>query len=183
MRIAFTGTSSTGKTTTARHLEKSGSLSRLGLQLLSPPNTRAGLKKRVSELSNTEKLTFQTQRFHDKMSVEVNASDYLVERSFVDLLAYRCLIAPYPSKEEIDRHISLAKSYSLHFFFPSGVIQYEDDGARPDEKYSLCISTKIQEIMDSNEIQYISLTNPSLEARCDIICAEILKFKNSSERR
>lgn len=179
MKIAFTGTSSTGKTTTALRLEHSGILSGLGLRLLRPPDTRRSLKKTVSALSDTEKLAFQTQRFCEKSSQEDSEDNFLVERSFVDLLAYRYLITPNPSKEEIDQHINLAKKYLLHFFFPYGVIPYEADGFRPDKEYSVLISTKIQEIMDFYEISYISLIDSSLEARCDIICTEILKFKQS----
>lgn len=182
MKIAFTGTSSTGKTTTALHLDSSGGLSRLDLQLFRPPNTRKGLKKKVNELSNDERLNFQRHRFHEKLNLEANANDFLVERSFVDLLAYRYLIAPFPDKEEIDQHIRMSKDYSLHFFFPHGVIPYEEDGTRPDEDYSLDVSTQIQEIMNANQIPYITLINPSLEARCDIIYAEILKLKNSEKK-
>lgn len=181
MKVAFTGTSSTGKTTTALRLEHLGILSKLGLHLFRPPDTRRGLKDKVSALSDTEKLAFQNQRFYEKNNLEDNEDNFLVERSFVDLLAYRYLIAPSPSKEDIDQHINLAKKYSLHFFFPYGVIPYEADGFRPDEEYSVLISTKIQEIMDFYEIPYISLVNSSLEARCDIICTEIFKFKQSME--
>lgn len=181
MKIAFTGTSSTGKTTTALRLEHSGILSGLGLRLLRPPDTRRGLRKKVSALLDTEKIDFQSQRFNDKIGLEANVDNFLVERSFVDLLAYRYLIAPSPSNAEIAQHINLAKNYSLHFFFPYGVIPYEEDGFRPDEEYSLQISTKIQEIMEFYKIPYISLKNSSLESRCDIISTEIFKFKQSLE--
>lgn len=176
MKIAFTGTSSTGKTTTALHLRKLGILSSFGLQLLTQ-DMRKELTKEIGKLTNAEKLDFQDKYFNEKFNMEEDKDNFLVERSFVDLLAHRYFIDPKPSHEEIDRHIKLAKRYSLHFFFPYGVIDYKKDGFRPNEPQAIQISEKIEEIMRINKIQYVSLTDISLENRCNIINAKISEMK------
>ncbi|EGJ51476.1 AAA family ATPase [Desulfocurvibacter africanus] len=177
MKIAFTGTSSTGKTTTANHLKANGVLKKLGLELISPPNTRAGLTQQIDELSDFDRLRYQDQRFREKLLLEEPQTNFLVERSFVDLLAYRCSFSPSPSQSEIDMHIKLSKEYTLHFFFPFGVIPYEPDGKRPSDRYSHAISRMIQEILETHNIDYVPLKTPSIEERCDIIFKEISKFK------
>lgn len=180
MKIAFTGTSSTGKTTTAHCLSKSGILTELGLQHLKFPHTRTGLDKRIDELSDVEKLDYQQKRFNDKLRFESECEDYIVERSYVDLLAYRSFISPYPTIDEINKHIEQAKKYSIHFFFPHGVIPYAEDGFRPKNEYSFTISNKIKELLKFYEIQYVTLDQINIELRCKIIENEILKIKQAS---
>lgn len=175
MKIAFTGTSSTGKTTTALYLEKLGILSKFNLHHLKLPDTRKSLKKPIDKLSSEEKLAYQEQRFYDKLSFESVNDKYIVERSYVDLLAYRSFISPYPTIAEIDKHIQQAKKYSIHFFFPHGVIPYIEDGFRPTNEYSVNVSNKIQEILECYEIQYVTLAEINIELRCNIIENEIIK--------
>ena len=174
MRIAFSGTSSTGKTTTANLLKERGLLDKLGLQLLRNKDSRSKLSKKVDELTLDEKLTFQNSCFMDKKIFESNQDNYIVERSFVDLLAYRSFISPIPTNEEINAHIILAKQYDLHFFFPYGIISYESDGFRPTDEYSKKVSEKIFEILNSNDIYYITLNSSSLDDRCKIIITRFL---------
>jgi len=184
MKVAFTGTSSTGKTTTAVRLAKSGILSKLKLHHLEFPDTRKCLDKRVDKLSDVEKLAYQQQRFDDKLRCESVCDEYIVERSYVDLLAYRSLISPYPSIDEINMHIQQARKYSIHFFFPHGVIPYEGDGFRPSNEYSVDISNRIQEILNSHEINYVTLNDIKIELRCKIVENEIFKIKQAlAEKR
>lgn len=179
MKIAFTGTSSTGKTTTVLRLVKSGILSKLKLRHLELPDTRKILGKKIDELTDEEKLAYQEQRFYDKIRFESACDEYIVERSYVDLLAYRSLISPYPTITEINKHIQQAKKYSIHFFFPHDVIPYDEDGFRPTNKYSENVSNKIQEILKCYEIQYVTLDEINIELRCNIIENEILKIKQA----
>lgn len=176
MRIAFSGTSSTGKTTTANALKEKGLLDKLGLQLLRNKDSRSKLSKKVDALSQNEKLDFQDSCFWDKKEFESDQDNFLVERSFVDLLAYRSFISPMPTDVEVDMHIILSKRYDLHFFFPYGVISYEPDGFRPTVEYSKKVSEKILEILKSYGINYIPLNLSSLDDRCKIIYNEIQKL-------
>ena len=178
MKIAFTGASSTGKTTTAQELFNSGLLAQLDIEIIRPLNTRAGLTKKIDDLSHQERIAYQQKRFDEKKILEKNRANFITERSFIDLLAYRYAIIPTPTQDEIDEHVELANEYTVHFFFPHGLFPYELDGTRPDYSYSLNISRKIEEIMHSNHIKYIPLESNSLDKRCEIIANEILNLKN-----
>lgn len=181
MKIAFTGTSSTGKTTTARQLISEGCLDCLGLHLCITSDTRKTLAKRITDLTDAERITYQSYRFEDKLLAEREDNNFIAERSFVDLLAYRNNILPSPTIKEIEQHISLAKQYSLHFYFPHGVIPYIPDGYRPDDEFALKISNDIRNILDIHNIRYVTVDTASLQSRCDIIVSNIINFARHSE--
>jgi hypothetical protein len=169
MKIAFTGTSCTGKSTTAKTMQQLGILALFGLEPLNPANTRAGINCPISSLPSEKRLQLQQCKFNEKFELENNRDNFLTERSFVDILAYRFAFHPCPGEAEISSHISLARKYCHHFYFPSGLIQYVEDGTRPNLKEAEQVSQRILKLLNVYNIQHTVVCMSSLESRCELI--------------
>src|SRR4051812_17933176 len=91
MRIAFTGTSSTGKTTLARELMRVPEFANVVGTFLTE-DARALLRelahKSMDTMSRDELRRFQEEYFQRKAKKEQGAGSFLVDRSFVDVAAY-----------------------------------------------------------------------------------------------
>ncbi len=179
MKIAFTGASSTGKTTIANILCESF-LYENGLTLLRPKDVREKIRCQVDLLNMEDRLKLQHEIFCEKKLLESSGKDnFLIERSFVDLLAYRKSVeAPLEKNEEYE-YINLARQYSIHFYFPHSVVPYQYDGKRPCEDFSKKISQDIKRILDFYKIEYIALDVLDLKERFNIIKEFILSCRNS----
>lgn len=178
MKIALTGMSSTGKSTTSEYLEKIGCLDKFNLRRLNY-TMRSRLKLRVTALSYDEQLCFQNECFAEKCKIESKALNFIADRSFIDLLAYRRQYLEESDIGDEESYISLAKGYDHHFYFPHGIIPYDDDGLRPEEDVSIAVSNKILSILIENGIDYTVIDSPSLDGRHQTIESILTRLYNT----
>lgn len=139
MRIACTGTSSTGKTTFAKRAAADDAISKhAGLYITA--DARELLRQRglrsVDEMSAAQLRDFQQAYLQRKTETEKDHANYITDRSFVDVAAYWILYTNTtdPGKDPFVLQCrSEAQRYALHLYFPPGLIEFEYDGARSSE--------------------------------------------------
>lgn len=83
-------------------------------------------------MTREQTIHFQKIYFKRKKLIEVKEENFIVDRSFVDVASYwlvrECDNNLEIANELINEAKILSKSYDLHFYFPYGLISFEDDG-------------------------------------------------------
>lgn len=175
MRIAFTGSGGTGKTTTLKELNKT----------LKYPVIHEGVRqylkdhnlKHLRELSPMDTLKMQNWLL-DQKEISEKQSDFIADRTSVDNLVY----AMYWLGREDDMQNLLmhymkrcmkhaVNSYDLIVVFPHGAIPLEDDGVRSAKPmYQWTIQMLIERLLGQLEGPAIyGLQSLTLRDRCDEI--------------
>jgi len=181
MRIAFTGTASTGKTTLIKELFKRAEFKQFELIFLTT-DARYILDslgfKQMDLMTKEQKKYFQQIYLEKKIDLESNRNNIIVDRSFVDVASYWLV-------RECDNDISLAgklvddasrltKKYDLHFYFPYGIIPFEDDGYRSrDEEQRKQIGEQIKHFLEEWGIKYVQMNTPILSERVNMVLTQL----------
>lgn len=170
MRIAFTGASSTGKTTLAKEV------------LALYPNLRAinvdarGLIAEqncanVSDMSQEQYKRFQIAYIERKLSLECAESDYITERSFVDAFVYwRHHCASISDAIDDCRILDICKRgasrYDIHIHLPFGQIPFTADGYRHNSlDYHRKIDSEIKALLQKWRLKSIECVSGDLTDR------------------
>ncbi len=174
MKIAFTGSSSTGKTTLAKRLMESQQFIGLVGEFITE-DARSLLKSlghaSVDDMSRKEMRKFQECYFEQKSVNEANRENYLVDRSFVDVAAYWLIRdgfdLPLSKQKEFEGKCrKLAENYDLHIHFPFGQIPFDSDGYRSeDQGFHSRIAEKIYDLLQDWGLKFISIESSDLELR------------------
>lgn len=176
MKVAFTGSSSTGKTTLARRLERRADFSvRFGQVVGEDARSllRAMGHMSMDEMSRDELREFQRRYFDRKATKESLLQSFLVDRSFVDVAAYWLVRdshdLPSPERDGLVASCEkLAKGYDLHVYFPMGVVPFQSDGYRSeDSTFHRRIDAKIAELLSLWKLRTIRLAGRTPEERED----------------
>lgn len=187
MRIALCGSSSTGKTALANELMNIPTINDILKRRL---NVDARLLLRSMGFMNMDEMTeeetrlFQCAYYFKKKLLECNAEDFLTERSFVDIAAF-WLIRDARScscnlhKWFADLCFSEAVKYDMHIFIPFGLIPFQPDGYRStDLKVHKLISSQIETLLISWNINYIKITTADLSERIKVAVSSIASLIN-----
>jgi len=178
MRIAFTGSSSTGKTTLANKLQEDTRFCELSLEFITV-DARKLLEERgfksMDRMITEEKIKFQAAYLEKKLVLENGRDSYFTDRSFIDVASYWLELdkTGLPASD-IDSYIERCRQevgrYDLHFYFPYGLFPFESDGYRSEQ-------IDLHERIDSRICQFISewgckvmsLDVKDLGSRCDAV--------------
>jgi len=177
LRIAITGSSSTGKTTLVKALLKHDQFN-LKIKSFLNVDARSLLGKmgfQSMDLMNREQLKiFQLEYFKNKREVELGNDDYITDRSFVDVAAYwkQRDTLDQPTIEQ-DRLIAPcreeASKYNLHIYLPFGLFKFESDGYRSDDNdLHNRIDAQIKLYLKCWELRYITLNTADIQERVEI---------------
>jgi nicotinamide riboside kinase len=179
MKIAFTGTSSTGKTTLADKMVQTPEFSKyLGENFVSADARFIlnALKHRSLDNMSVEQLTaFQTLYFVRKLELESDLIDYLTDRSFLDIAAYSMEKNTVGLDESLRDSLHsqcrrAAARYDLHIYFPFGVVPFADDGYRSlDREHELRIDQRIRRLLDEWQLKYVTLDTADLNKRVEVV--------------
>src|SRR5687767_1398953 len=188
MKIALTGSSSTGKTTLINYLAKN-----VTFQSLIKTHVTADARKLLNEMGcqNTDLMSsddlrkFQIAYVNHKWSLEEFADSYITERSFIDCAAFWLQRDNLTCKD--DRHLWLvnlcheySKRYDLHFYLPFGLIKFEADGYRSTNlELHKRVDQQILQFLKKWKIKYYTLSMASLEERASVVLKAI-RFENDS---
>lgn len=164
MRIALTGSSSTGKTTLAKEISKI----RKTLKYLTV-DARSIIESyniiNIDDLSNINFKLFQKEWITKKRNNELAMKDFIADRSFIDPLAYmedRNIVDNILEQE----CISYMDDYDIVFYIPFGNIPFKSDGYRFDDiTRHEKIDKNIQTLLDKNKIKYYTIEDLSVEDR------------------
>ena len=180
MKIALTGSSSTGKTTLARLLRDHAALS--GIKYLSA-DSRKLLQRmgyRSMDLMTRQQLReFQVAYLHSKLDLESNIQSYITDRSTVDVAAYWLIRDTFDLPDTIrDEYIEKcrnhASKYDLHIYLPFGLLPFEFDGYRSHSlEFHEQIDKQIMKFLKAWKIKYITLDMPDLDIRLQRVLDEV----------
>ncbi|MFZ0943940.1 MAG: ATP-binding protein [Syntrophobacteraceae bacterium] len=180
MKIAFTGTSCTGKTTLS-YLLREEPWVKSHLPLFITVDARSLLTSRgfqsVDRMSPHELRDFQTEYLSKKIHTEDGQDNYITDRSFVDVAAYWIErdaeglplsdVEPY-----VERCREEVKRYDTHFYFPFGIIQFESDGFRSEDlDFHTRIDLRIQKLLKEWNLRVETLNSRNLLERREIVTA------------
>jgi nicotinamide riboside kinase len=181
MRIAFSGTASTGKTTLIKELFKHKEFNQYNLKFLTT-DARSILDslgfKQMDLMTKEQTRHFQRIYFQKKIEIESNKKNIIVDRSFADVASYwlvrECDNNISIAGELIDKACRLSKEYDLHFYFPYGIIPFEDDGYRSrNETQRNQIGEQIKLFLNEWKIKFVQIDTDSLEKRVGIVLEQL----------
>jgi predicted ATPase len=182
MRISLTGSSSTGKTTLAIALLKDRGFRKAvnkfiyvdGRELLREMGCQS-----MNKMSMQQQKEYQLRYYRKKIEKEENLDNYITDRSFVDIAAYWLTRDTFDqSVQEQELLISpckkLAMKYDYTFYLPSGSIEFEKDGYRPEDfEFNKAIDKRIKLFLDEWGIEYYKIWFKSLDERVKYIVETI----------
>lgn len=185
MKIAFTGSSSTGKTTLARQLMENEQFVGVVGEFVTE-DARSLLQSlghsSMDNMSRDELRRFQLRYLEQKLANETNRRKFLVDRSYVDVAAYWLVRdsfdLPIERQESFaNRCRELAGSYDLHVHFPFGVIPFASDGFRSESvDFHRRIADKIHELLNSWGISFISIESNDLPQRMQQVVSRVAEL-------
>lgn len=164
MRIALTGSSSTGKTTLAQEISKLiDTLEYLTVDARSIIESFNIIN--VDNLSKKNFKLFQKEWIKRKRENEFYMKSFVTDRSFIDPLAYmkdRNII----DNVLVEQCVSYMDNYDIVFYVPFGNIPFKSDGYRSDDIVQHeNIDKNIQSLLEENKINYYTIEEISVEDR------------------
>lgn len=189
MRIAFTGASSTGKTTVAERLMDMPEFNRQ-VPIFLPSGGREildGLGFRgIDSMSRSETAFYELSYFVRKLAREREIPAFLADRSYLDVAAYwleRDALhqSAYLQDLLLEPCRRLSHDYDLHFYFPADTIPFVPDGRRSLRMdLQKRVSNRIRQLANDWEIPLVVVKDPDLDRRIDFIL-ETLSSPTASE--
>ena len=191
MKIAFSGASSTGKTTLVNALLADGRFAAYASKLVKV-DARKIIEsygcKNVDEMSRQQLEDFEFRYFKEKKRLEAAESDFVTERSFVDIAAYWVVRDTFDKPFEYQDLLIVpckaeSRKYDLTVYLPFGLIPFEADGYRSENLFfHKAIDNKIHYFLDSWKINYITLDVIDLSLRVESIISYITTHGHTSEK-
>ena len=176
MKIALTGSSSTGKTTLSHGIASiSDSLQYITVDARSIIETFS--IKNVDKFSNKDFKLFQKEWIRIKRKNELLIQNFITDRSFIDPLAYM-KDRNITDDTLADKCISYMNDYDIVFYIPFGNIPFKSDGYRSDnlERHEN-IDKNIQLLLEENKINYYTIEDISVEDRIDYMVKVIQNYE------
>lgn len=188
MKIALCGASSTGKTTLAKTLLENpifrSSVNKFisvdGRQLLDLMGC-----KRMDNMNRYQTREYQISYFKNKISSEANQSEFITDRSYIDIAAYWLIRDTFDTSEsEQNRLLNpckiLSKKYDLHFYLPFGLIKFEKDGYRPEgNTFNKKLDKQISLFLDIWQINHCKINVVEISKRVEIVIDAIQNYSVS----
>jgi predicted ATPase len=174
MKIALTGSSSTGKTTLANCLRTHPEFRRRLPDFVTTDARRILDSLGHANIDNMDPQSlrqFQQLYLARKLELETGKDNYLTDRSFVDVAAYwieRDARDLPPSEYDglVETCRSAADRYDLHVFLPFGVIPFKSDGYRShDMEAHGRIGDRISKLLDTWGVRVLRLDMVALDER------------------
>lgn len=169
MKIALSGSASTGKTTLANALSEKLNI------LVIPEFAREVAQEmkvnNIREMTPSEKLEFQIRILEKKEALESQTDTFIADRATSDNLAYYLRwvsrdIEDNRNKAYVDRCIKMMKTYDLIVLLPWMSIPLEDDGFRSAKiYYQYEIHCLIRGVLIDNNIKHYVMPKSELDAR------------------
>jgi predicted ATPase len=167
MRIALTGASSTGKTTLLNDLIQTTVFIKYGIKSILMDTrsilSKMGLRADGYGSDPARMKVFQWALLEEKVKLENLETNYITDRSTVDLAAY-WLIRDVTGglSEEDERYLgdckAFASKYDLHIHLPFGVIPFTDDGNRPKERlFNEGICRTVHRLLNEWNLPHLSI--------------------------
>lgn len=191
MKIALTGSSSTGKTTLARRLMEIRSFADVVGEFVTE-DARSLLRSlghtSMDAMSRAELRRFQELYLEQKANNERNHERFLADRSYVDVAAYWLVRdsfdLPLNMQQSFEgRCRELVSGYDLHIHFPFGQIPFASDGYRSEDlEFHQNIGTKIHELLREWGVKFISIESPDIESRLEQVLHAVSRLSTHGDK-
>jgi len=168
VKIAIIGSSSTGKTTLAKELQKQRIVENYitvdARSIIEKYNI-----KNIDEFKKVDYILFQKEWLELKIKIENGYGDFITDRSYLDAIAYM------QSKQFIDKNLiqlchEKMKTYDVVFYLPYGGISFENDGFRSkNTKFNKLVDSHIIELLKSYTMPYYRINVSNLSERISFI--------------
>jgi nicotinamide riboside kinase len=188
MRVALTGSSSTGKTTLAKKLMRTPEFLAHVDQFLTT-NARGLLDamgcRSMDEMTPAQLQSFQRTYLDNKLSGEAGKDRFLTDRSFVDVAAYWLRrdavdVAAEQKTALVDRGRQAAQVYDVHVYLPFGLIPFQSDGYRSEDRaHHQDIDSQILALLREWGLPFITLDTDVMEERVARVVRETTRVANS----
>lgn len=175
MKVALTGTESTGKTTLSKLISETYNIEHID------ECARDTMKElNITKLRDTNPeilYKFQLKILNKKLLLEAECKDFIADRTTIDVLAYYLKWVNYYKEENINKmYINLCLSnmsiYDKIYLLPWNAIPTVDDDVRcTKDSYRYEIHCLIRGLMDDNNIKYEVLNEKNLIKRASIVGA------------
>lgn len=185
MKVALTGSSSTGKTTLARKLMEDHRFVGIVHEFVTE-DARSLLRSlghtSMDNMSREDLRQFQKLYLNQKSTNEEHRESFLVDRSFVDVAAYWLVRDSFdlPLREQASLESeckALANAYDLHVHFPFGQIPFKRDGYRSEDlTFHQKIADKIHSLLVNWGVRYVTICSSNLEERIQQVLSEVKKL-------
>ena len=187
MRVALTGSSSTGKTTIAQSLMGIPWIRDLVSQFV-PTDARQLLREmgfsQMDRMTREQLRVFQRRYFDRKLALESSFGSLITDRSFVDVAAYWLVRDAFDLP--VDQRMPLvqqcrteAARYDLHIYVPFGQIPFEHDGYRSEHHdLHIAIDSCIQRLLSEWKLKPIWIRSGRHEDRVTQLKAALGEFKS-----
>jgi hypothetical protein len=182
LRIAFTGTGSTGKTTLAEKLMQVSAF-RAHVDMLISSISREIIDyfdlPGVDEMTPVQSQLFELLHFSRKLWREHSRDRFVTDRSFVDVAAIWVERDTRGMSSDLQELLtepcrSLSGQYDFHCYFPRGVIPFVRDGVRStNEEYHGRVDARIKSLLDAWNLPYITVTASAIADRISQVMDEI----------
>ena len=173
MKIALSGSDSTGKTTLAEEIGKRFGIPVIG-EYARETATNMGIQD-LRGLNPDQAYDFQWRILERKLAEEDKHDTFIADRSVADNIAYYLRwcsrdIDDERNKVYVDRCQERLHYYDHIMVLPPGVIPLENDGFRSSKiYYQYEIHCSILGILTDNKIGWVALNEPELESRITIL--------------
>lgn len=182
MKIAFTGASSTGKTSVAQSFFESDANRILGYSVINVDSrwllSSLGLGL-ANNISSCDYRIFQTMYISQKLFTEKAADHYITARSFADCLAYwrmHCANTATSSEDKLIEALcrNMISRYDQHFFFPTGFFALQQDGFRhTGEEYHSQFEETLLDILNTEDVQFIRMPPAGITERVEFLVGHL----------
>jgi nicotinamide riboside kinase len=181
MRIALTGSSSSGKSTLINELMKLEKFN-TKIERCVSIDARAIIKSMghhsMDIMSKDETMEFQIRYFIKKKDIEKGSNNFITDRSFIDIAAY-WIVRDNNPEEPVDNNIKLnllgecrhqSLKYDIHFYLPFGIIPFKSDGYRSEDiLFHQMIDLKIMDLLYHWNINFITLKTADINKRVSTV--------------
>lgn len=172
MKIAFTGSQGTGKTTLLNDIEQYFTDHQIISEVV-----REELKKDPFLKINEQSTSYTQNLFFNKyLDILLTTKDFISDRSLIDVISYTYWIASkgdatiFPillkQEKEIKNNICL---YDFIFYFPIEFSLIKDGVRSEDEKYRCQIDKIMQDFLHAYYPQFITISGTPKERREQIL--------------
>lgn len=172
MKIAFTGASSTGKTSLATALyEKIPKLDYITVNARSIIDSLN--HSNIDKLNEKEFLLFQKEWLIKKNNQEKGKNFFITDRTYIDAIAYM------ENRNIFDEVLlnscfTKMREYDFIFYLPLGRIAFQDDGYRSNnEDENKNVDAIIQRLLNDNKILYYRIDMSDFDKSLDYVLSTI----------
>lgn len=188
MRIALTGSSSTGKTTLLEDLLSTSLFKESGIS-----SVKIDIRKIVDSMKvnadgkgcdRNSLRAFQWAVLQEKVRAEEPFELFITDRSTVDMAAYWLVrdsdgTLDEEGKKYLSKCRELASRYDLHIHLPFGAIPFTEDGQRPlSEAFNKNTCKTIKDLLLKWNLTHISLSESGRKERADEVISYLCDHKN-----